>query len=109
MEEDQAKLGDSISQALEGSSPVREAADKIVSSGDWLHDLQPRCYAVVSVALSRALAGVLQAQSTQSECFFDASCTRKIQILLSVRLPICDRFHYSDRYANRVHRTRADL
>lgn len=85
MEEDQAKLGAAISKFMDGSLSVAEAADNIVASGDWLHDLQPRCYAVVSVALSRALVSVLEAQSTHSECFFDVSCTRKTQILLSVR------------------------
>lgn len=85
LEEDQSKLGAAISQCLDGSLTVAAAADKIVSSGDWVHDLQPRCYALVSVALSRGLVDVLQAQSTQSGCFFDASCIRKTQILLSVR------------------------
>lgn len=85
MEEDQAKLGSAISQCLDGPLSVAEAADKIVTSGDWLHELHPRCYAVVSVALSKGLVGVLQAQSSQSGCFFDTSCTRKTQILLSVR------------------------
>jgi hypothetical protein len=85
LEDDQAKLGAKIAQVLDESSPVVDAADKIVTSGEWLHDLQPRCYAVVSVSLSLALVSVLQAKSSQPGPFFDASCTRKIQILLSVR------------------------
>lgn len=87
IEEEQARLVASISQALDGSLPVFESSEKVVTSGDWLQDLQPRCYAVVSVGLSKSLVGVLQAQSTQPGCFFDKSCTRKIQILLSVRFP----------------------
>lgn len=86
LEEDQGKLASSIAQALDGSLSVSAAAESVVSAGDWLQDLQPRCYAVVSVALSRSLVGVLQAQTAQPGCFFDSTGTRRIQILLSVRL-----------------------
>jgi hypothetical protein len=90
LQENQATLQHAIASALASDDPAEVAVSKALGSGEWLRELQPRNYAVITFAFLKNLREVLAAPRSDTDLFFDQGRTKKILILLSVRVqPHC--------------------